>query len=169
MSKFVGTGPSSYEKRIYLAAVSQSLRNTGIDNPQVNVVWSTLRIARLYLPRPPKTKPRYSFLLQAESTPGHTTAGTIKSMNNSNYTIGNRNRDLAACGAVPQPTAPPRGLPFINKFLYNSATQELIKPNTGIHTVFLKYVLIFPQVKFAQIASLSLTSFYCKRKPPTIR
>jgi len=26
-SKFVGTGPSSYEKRIYRAAVSQSLRN----------------------------------------------------------------------------------------------------------------------------------------------
>ena len=27
-SKFVGTGPSSYEKRIYRAAVSRSLRNT---------------------------------------------------------------------------------------------------------------------------------------------
>ena len=31
MSKFVGTWPSSYEKRIYQAAVSQRLRNTGID------------------------------------------------------------------------------------------------------------------------------------------
>ena len=30
MSKFVGTGPSSYEKIIYRAAVSQRLRNTGI-------------------------------------------------------------------------------------------------------------------------------------------
>jgi hypothetical protein len=30
-SKFVGTGPSSYEKRIYLAAVSQMLRNTGLN------------------------------------------------------------------------------------------------------------------------------------------
>ena len=29
-SKFVGTGPSSYEKRIYRAAVSQRLRNTAI-------------------------------------------------------------------------------------------------------------------------------------------
>jgi len=29
-SKFVGTGPSSYEKRFYRAAVSHSLRNTGI-------------------------------------------------------------------------------------------------------------------------------------------
>jgi len=32
-SKFVGTGPSSYEKRIYRAAVSRSLKNTGIGFP----------------------------------------------------------------------------------------------------------------------------------------
>jgi len=31
MSKFVGTGPSSYEKRIYRATVSQKLRNTELD------------------------------------------------------------------------------------------------------------------------------------------
>jgi hypothetical protein len=30
MSKFVGTGPLSYVKRIYRAAVSQRLRNTGL-------------------------------------------------------------------------------------------------------------------------------------------
>ena len=30
------------------------------------------------------------------------------SMKNSNNTIGNRTRDLPACSAVPQPTAPPR-------------------------------------------------------------
>jgi len=30
-SKFVWTGPMSYEKRIYRAAVSQRLRNTGIE------------------------------------------------------------------------------------------------------------------------------------------
>ena len=29
--KFVGTGPSSYEKRIYWAAVSQKLRNTVLE------------------------------------------------------------------------------------------------------------------------------------------
>ena len=33
-SKFVGTGPSSYEKRIYRAAVSQRLRNTGLTAPK---------------------------------------------------------------------------------------------------------------------------------------
>ena len=32
-SKFVGTWPSSYEKRIYRAAVSQRLRNTVLDIP----------------------------------------------------------------------------------------------------------------------------------------
>jgi len=30
-SKFVGTGPSSYKKRIYRAAVSQSFRNTAVN------------------------------------------------------------------------------------------------------------------------------------------
>ena len=30
-SKFVGTGPSSYKKRIYRAAVSQRLRNSDIE------------------------------------------------------------------------------------------------------------------------------------------
>jgi len=29
-SKFVGTGPSSYKKRIYWTAVSQRLRNTSL-------------------------------------------------------------------------------------------------------------------------------------------
>jgi len=31
--KSVGTGPSSYEKRIYWAAVSQRLRNNGVGDP----------------------------------------------------------------------------------------------------------------------------------------
>jgi len=31
-SKFVGTGPSSYEERIYGAAVSQRLRSTVLDH-----------------------------------------------------------------------------------------------------------------------------------------
>ena len=36
-SKFVGTGPFSYEKRIYRATVSQSLRNTVLDKrPRYN-------------------------------------------------------------------------------------------------------------------------------------
>ena len=34
-SKFVGTGHWSYKKRIYRAAVSQRLRNTGIEDRSV--------------------------------------------------------------------------------------------------------------------------------------
>ena len=34
-SKFFGTGPSSYEKRIYRAAVSQRLRNSGLDHGHI--------------------------------------------------------------------------------------------------------------------------------------
>ena len=36
---------------------------------------------------------------------GHSAAGRIMSMKNSNDTIGNRTRDLQACSPVPQPTA----------------------------------------------------------------
>ena len=38
-SKFVGTGASSYEERIYRAAVSQKVRNTGIYDPMARYVW----------------------------------------------------------------------------------------------------------------------------------
>jgi len=30
--EFVGAGPSSFKKRIYCAAVSQRVRNTGLEN-----------------------------------------------------------------------------------------------------------------------------------------
>ena len=49
-----------------------------------------------------------SFLLEAESTQGHSAAGRIMSMKNSNNTIGNRTRDLPEYSAVPQTTASPR-------------------------------------------------------------
>ena len=46
--------------------------------------------------------------LSALRIPGtRTTAGIITSMKNSNDTIRNRTRDLPACSAVPQQTAPP--------------------------------------------------------------
>jgi len=37
-SKFVGTGPSSYEKRIYRAVVSQRLRNTVVERIKLIIV-----------------------------------------------------------------------------------------------------------------------------------
>ena len=66
---------------------------------------SVLRTGRLY--PPPKKYSWYSFLLGAESTPGHSAAGRIMSLKNSNDTIGNRTSDLPACSAVPQPNSPP--------------------------------------------------------------
>ena len=36
-SKFVGTGPSYYKKRIYRAAVSQRFRNTDLDDVVIEV------------------------------------------------------------------------------------------------------------------------------------
>ena len=45
MSKFVGTGPSSYKKRIYRAAVSQRLRNTGLGDAAA----CTIRINKLII------------------------------------------------------------------------------------------------------------------------
>jgi len=38
---------------------------------------------------------------------GHSAAGKITSMKNSNDTIANRTRNLPACSTVPQPTVPP--------------------------------------------------------------
>jgi hypothetical protein len=46
--------------------------------------------------------------LRLRRSQGHSTSGRIMSMKNSNNTIGNRTRDLPACSAVTQPTAPPR-------------------------------------------------------------
>jgi len=56
---------------------------------------------------PPKKYSWYSLLLQAESTPWPHAAGRIMSMKNSDDIVENRTRDLSACSAVPQPTAPP--------------------------------------------------------------
>ena len=47
-------------------------------------------------------------------------------MKNSNVTTGNRTRDLPACSAVPQPTAPPR-TPFLLKV-------KLLKKHTHDNT-----------------------------------
>jgi len=47
-------------------------------------------------------------------------------MKNSSNTIGNRTRDLPACSAVPQPTAPPRA-PLQ---LYTPLNYRLIKPQS---------------------------------------
>ena len=57
---------------------------------------------------PPVNVPGTHFCKKVSRLQGHGAAGRIMSMKNSNYTVGNRTRDLPACGAVRQPTAPPR-------------------------------------------------------------
>jgi hypothetical protein len=74
---------------------------------------SALSTGRLY----PKKYSLYSFLLEAESPQGHSTAGRIMSMKNSVDTIGNRTRDLPTCSSVPQPTALPRVPPIYLGYL----------------------------------------------------
>ena len=75
------------------------------DSRHMNVVrLSALRTARLYTLTHPRKYSWYSFLSEAESTPGSTLRPEGLSTKNSNGTIGNRTRDLPACSAVPQPT-----------------------------------------------------------------
>jgi len=69
---------------------------------------SALRTRRLY---PPENIPGTHFCYRLSQPQGHSAAGTIMSMKNSNNTIGNRTSDLPACSAVPQPTAPSRNTP----------------------------------------------------------
>ena len=59
-------------------------------------------------PLPPGSIPGTRFHWRLSQPQGHSAAGRIVSMRNSNDTIGNRTRDLSACSVVPQPTAPPR-------------------------------------------------------------
>jgi hypothetical protein len=47
-------------------------------------------------------------------------------MKNPNDTIGNRTRDLPACSAVPQLTAPPRA-PIKNSIIINKCLERCIK------------------------------------------
>jgi hypothetical protein len=49
----------------------------------------------------------YSFLLEAESTQGHSAAGGIRTIKKFSDLIGNRIRDLPAGSIVPQPTMLP--------------------------------------------------------------
>jgi hypothetical protein len=53
-------------------------------------------------PLPPGNIPGTHFCYRLSRPQGHSAAGRIMSMNNSNDTIGNRSRDLPVCTAVPQ-------------------------------------------------------------------
>ena len=56
-------------------------------------------------PLPPGSIPGTHFCQRLSQPQGHSAAGRIMSMKNSNDTIWNRTRDLTSCSAVSQPTA----------------------------------------------------------------
>ena len=68
---------------------------------------SALRTGRLY---PPGNTPGTHLCWRMIRPQSHSATGRIKSMKNHNDPVGNRTRDLPACSAVPQPTAPQRTL-----------------------------------------------------------
>jgi len=92
-----------------------------------------MKVVRLSAPRTgrlyhPGNIPGTHFCYRLSQAQGHSAAGRIVSMKNSNDIIWNRTRDLPTCSAVPQPTAPPRAR------------------NTEVHfnleyTLFIKYFL----------------------------
>jgi hypothetical protein len=76
------------------------------DNQQMKVVRSSaLGTGRLYFPG---NIPGTHFCWGLNQPQGHSAAGSIMSMKNFSDTIGNQTRNLPACNAVPQPTAPLR-------------------------------------------------------------
>jgi len=73
------------------------------DNQHMKVVRSALRTYRLY---PPRNIPGIHFCSKLESIPKPKCGRKDYINEKSNDTTGNRTRDLPACRAVPQPTAP---------------------------------------------------------------
>jgi hypothetical protein len=69
-------------------------------------------------------------------------------MKNSSHTIGNRNRDLLACSAAPQPTAPPR--PYIIYFTagsrvhFQGSIRMILVQNSVVGQVFLPVLQVSP-------------------------
>jgi len=88
-SKFVGTGPSSYEKRIYRAAISQRLRYTALRNT----------LDDLCKGRSPPTPgvPTYIRTVAVPSSGRHRWLPALQSLPSSaDFLIGRMNGDLAA-------------------------------------------------------------------------
>ena len=91
------TGPEGFP-----AVVAPSFQ----DNRHMKEVrLSALGTGRLY---PPGNNPGTHLCQRLSRPQGHNKAGRFKSTKYSNDSIRNRRRDLQFCGAMPQPTAPPR-------------------------------------------------------------
>jgi len=90
-------------------------------------------------PLPPGNISGTHFCYRLSQPQGHSAAGGIMSMNNSNDTIGNRTRDRPTCSAVPQPTALPRApsfLTYFHKFCLCNSTNCTCYLGVGGRSVF---------------------------------
>jgi hypothetical protein len=80
--------------------------------------------------RPPFTRkkiPGTHFCWSLSRPQGHSAAGRIMSIENSNHLIGNRTRDLPACSTVPQPTTIPRA-PRVQQLQRFKESHYIAKP-----------------------------------------
>ena len=91
----------------------------------------------------------YSFLLEAESPQGHSSAERIMSMKKFIDTIGNQTCNLPTCSPVPQPTAPPRA-PFIIR------NYQYFKSRVRYRTVNILYRLVAIQPRKNEIIHVSV-------------
>jgi hypothetical protein len=130
------------------------------DNRHLKVVnLPALRTGRLC---PHRKYSWYSFLLEAESTQGHSVTERIMSMKNSNDTIRNRTRVLLVCSATNCATTAPLTFEYLVKILYNlrpSDTRQLwIKFKRVIATWNLRWSTIFcdSYVKYSQASVILL-------------
>ena len=76
----------------------------------------------------------YSFLVEAKSTPGPQCGWKDYVNKNSNDTIGNRTRDLPACSAMPQLTAPPCAPNNNNNKVNNKVNNRIKTRRDTVHT-----------------------------------
>jgi hypothetical protein len=80
---------------------------------------------------PPGRFPGTHFCQRLSRPQGHNATGSIKSLKNSNNSIGNRTRDLPVCSAVPQPTAPPRTpLSMVDKYVHKVPVKQKLQRQT---------------------------------------
>ena len=76
------------------------------EEPAASII--SVKIEARYLFETSLSIPGTHFCWRLSRSHGHSAAGRIMSMKNSNETITNRTRDLPACSPVPQPNVPPR-------------------------------------------------------------
>jgi hypothetical protein len=75
------------------------------------------------------------------------------SMKNSNDTTGNRTRDLPACSAVPQPTAPPRAPKLRCMEIYKQSRNMQAIHNSQRHRFISMHEMKYPAATEACFAS----------------